>query len=104
MSPSGAELLREIKSRIEEIDPSKVHELLDEGIAIIDVRETEEYGAGHLPGARHVPKSYLETRIEGVVPDRDAHIAGSLDSGDSLLRLGQPLRLRGAHAEGRARL
>ncbi len=68
MSPSGAELLREIKSRIEEIDPSKVHELLDEGVAIIDVRETEEYGAGHLPGAKHVPKSYLESRIEGVVP------------------------------------
>src|SRR3984885_5095206 len=82
MSPSGAELLREIKSRIEEIDPSKVHELVDEGVAIIDVRETEEYGAGHLPGAKHVPKSYLESRIEGVVPDRDAHIVLYCQSGN----------------------
>jgi molybdopterin/thiamine biosynthesis adenylyltransferase/rhodanese-related sulfurtransferase len=83
MSPSGAELLREIKSRIEEIDPSKVHELVDEGVAIIDVRESEEYGAGHLPGAKHVPKSYLESRIEGVVPDRDAHVVLYCQSGNT---------------------
>ncbi len=82
MSPSGAELLRQIKSRIEEIDPSKVHELVDEGVAIIDVRETEEFGAGHLPGAKHVPKSYLESRIEGVVPDRDAQIVLYCQSGN----------------------
>jgi sulfur-carrier protein adenylyltransferase/sulfurtransferase len=82
MSPSGAELLREIKSRIEEIDPSKVHELVDEGVAIIDVREAEEFGAGHLPGAKHVPKSYLETRIEGVVPDRNAQIVLYCQSGN----------------------
>ena len=82
MSPSGAELLREIKSRIEEIDPAKVHELIDEGVVLIDVRETEEFGTAHLPGAKHVPKSYLETRIEGVVPDRDAHVVLYCQSGN----------------------
>jgi molybdopterin/thiamine biosynthesis adenylyltransferase/rhodanese-related sulfurtransferase len=74
MSPSGAELLRQVKSQIDEVDPSEVNELIDEGVALIDVRETEEFAAGHLPGAKHVPRSYLETRIEGVVPDRDAHV------------------------------
>jgi sulfur-carrier protein adenylyltransferase/sulfurtransferase len=82
MSPSGSELLRDIKSRIEQIDPSRVHELIDEGVAIIDVRETEEFGAGHLPGAKHVPKSYLESRIEGAVPDRDAQIVLYCQSGN----------------------
>jgi sulfur-carrier protein adenylyltransferase/sulfurtransferase len=82
MSPSGAELLRDIKSRIEEVDPSKVHELVEEGVAIIDVRETEEFGAGHLPGAKHVPKSYLETRIENAVPNRDAHVILYCQSGN----------------------
>src|SRR5262249_51978032 len=82
MSPSGAELLRDIKSRIEEIDPSQVNELIDEGVAIIDVRETEEFAAGHLPGAKHVPKSYLETRIENAVPDRDAQIVLYCQSGN----------------------
>jgi sulfur-carrier protein adenylyltransferase/sulfurtransferase len=70
MSPSGAELLRQVKSQIEEVDPSEVNELIHEGATVIDVRETEEYAAGHLPGAKHVPRAYLETRIEGVVPDR----------------------------------
>jgi sulfur-carrier protein adenylyltransferase/sulfurtransferase len=74
MSPSSAELLRQIKSQIDEVDPSEVNELIDEGVALIDVRETDEVAAGHLPGAKHIPRGYLESRIEGVVPDRDAHV------------------------------
>jgi molybdopterin/thiamine biosynthesis adenylyltransferase/rhodanese-related sulfurtransferase len=74
MSPSGAEYIRQVKSQIREIDPSEVHELLDDGVVLIDVRETDEYAAGHLPGARHVPRSYLESRIEGVAPDRAQRI------------------------------
>src|SRR5258705_8924370 len=82
MSPSGVELLRQVKSQIDEVDPSEVKELLQEGVAIVDVRETEEFAAGHLPGAKHVPKSYLESRIEGVVPDRDAHVVLYCQSGN----------------------
>jgi molybdopterin/thiamine biosynthesis adenylyltransferase len=74
MSRSSAELLRQVKSQIDEVDPSEVNELIDEGAAIIDVRETDEVAAGHLPGAKHIPRGYLESRIEGVVPDRDAHV------------------------------
>ncbi|HEV3053532.1 MAG TPA: molybdopterin-synthase adenylyltransferase MoeB, partial [Solirubrobacteraceae bacterium] len=36
--------------------------------------ETEEFAAGHIPGARHVPRGYLESRIEGAVPDRSQHV------------------------------
>jgi molybdopterin/thiamine biosynthesis adenylyltransferase/rhodanese-related sulfurtransferase len=82
MTPSGAELLKQVKSQIDEIDPSKVRELIGEGVAIVDVRETEEFAAGHLPGAKHVPRSYLETRIEGVVSDRDAQIVLYCQSGN----------------------
>ena len=74
MSPSSADLLRQVKSEIDEVDPSEVNELLQEGVPIIDVRETEELASGILPGAKHVPRSYLETRIEGIVPDRSAHV------------------------------
>jgi len=74
MSPSSADLLRQVKSEIDEIDPSQVNELLQEGVTIIDVREAEELASGLLPGAKHVPRSYLETRIEGITPDRSAHI------------------------------
>jgi molybdopterin/thiamine biosynthesis adenylyltransferase/rhodanese-related sulfurtransferase len=74
MSPSGAEFLRQVKSEIEEVDPSEVNELINEGVTVVDVRETEELSAGHLPGAKHVPRGYLESRIEGVVPDRSSQV------------------------------
>jgi sulfur-carrier protein adenylyltransferase/sulfurtransferase len=74
MSPSGAELLREIKNRIDEVDPSVVHEQMNNGATIVDVRETEEFAQGHIPGAKHVPRGYLESRIEGAVPDRSRHV------------------------------
>jgi len=74
MSPSGTEVLRQIKSRIDEVDPAAVREQAQNGAVVVDVREPDEWGAGHIPGAKHVPKSYFESRIEGVVPDRDAHV------------------------------
>jgi sulfur-carrier protein adenylyltransferase/sulfurtransferase len=74
MSTSSAELLRQIKSQIEEIDPSEVKELLDEGVVIVDVRGSEEAATGHLPGAKLVPRGHLESRIEGVVPDRSSNV------------------------------
>jgi len=74
MSPSGAELLRTIKSQIDEVDPGEVAELIDEGVAVVDVREAEELASGHIPGAKHVPRSYLESRIEGAVPDRSTPV------------------------------
>ena len=82
MSPSGAEVLRQIKSRIDEVDPADVREQVGNGAVIVDVREPEEWGAGHIPGAIHVPKSYLESRIEGAVPDRDKHVVLYCASGN----------------------
>jgi molybdopterin/thiamine biosynthesis adenylyltransferase/rhodanese-related sulfurtransferase len=74
MSPSGAELLRQIKSRISEVEPAQVREQISNGAVIVDVRETDEFAAGHIPGAKHVPRGYLESRIEGAVPDRSQHL------------------------------
>src|SRR4051812_25288992 len=69
MSPSGAEVIRQIRSQIEEVDPSDVKATLSNGngVVLLDVRESEEWDAGHIPGARHVPRGYLESRVEGVV-------------------------------------
>src|ERR1700691_4352161 len=92
MSPSSAELLRQVKSQIDEVDPGEVHELIDEGVAVIDVRETDEVAAGHLPGAKHIPRGYLESRIEGVVPDRDAHVILYCASGNRSAYAARTLR------------
>src|SRR6202451_2931478 len=82
MSPSGAEVLRQSKSRIEEVDPSVVREQVTNGAVVLDVREAEEWSTGHVPGARHVPKSFLESRIEGAVPDRSQHVILYCQSGN----------------------
>jgi sulfur-carrier protein adenylyltransferase/sulfurtransferase len=82
MSPSGAELTRLIKSRISEVEPADVHAQLNNGAVVVDVRETEEFAAGHIPGAKHVPRGYLESRIEGVVADRSQHVVLYCASGN----------------------
>ncbi len=74
MSVSSAELLRQIKSKIDEVDPSEVKELIGEGVAIVDVRGSEEFATGHLPGAKSIPRGHLESRIESAVPDRSAEV------------------------------
>src|ERR671915_1729057 len=67
MSRSGADYIRTIKNRIEEVDPAQVSEHLGNGIVVVDVREQGEWDQGHLPGAKHVPRGYLESRIEGAI-------------------------------------
>ena len=74
MSPSGAEYIRQIKQQVEEVDPAEVSEHLGNGIVLVDVRESEEWDRGHIPGAVHVPRGYLESRIDGAVGDRDKRV------------------------------
>ncbi len=82
MSVSGAELLRRIKSQIEEVDPAQVKELIGEGVTIVDVRGTEEFATGHLPGAKNIPRGHLESRIETAAPDRSAELILYCQSGN----------------------
>src|SRR4051812_27976909 len=88
MSPSGAELIRQIKSQIDEVDPSDVHSAIKSangegpGFVLVDVRETDEWDSGHLPGARHVPRGHLESRIEGAAPDRSQRVVLYCASGN----------------------
>jgi molybdopterin/thiamine biosynthesis adenylyltransferase/rhodanese-related sulfurtransferase len=68
---SYRELLQQIKGEIDEIDVARARELLaDSHAAVVDVRERDEWTEGHIPGAVHIPRGSLESRIEGVVPDR----------------------------------
>jgi len=84
--PTGAEVIRQIKSRIDEVDPSEVREAAQTGNGdapvLVDVRESEEFEAGHIPGAKHVPRGYLESRIEGAAPDRSQRIVLYCASGN----------------------
>src|SRR3989454_11642059 len=75
---SGAELIRKVKEQIREVDPREVHDAVANGNGtrplLIDVREEHEYEAGHIPGAVHVPRGHLESRIEGKAGDKSQPI------------------------------
>jgi sulfur-carrier protein adenylyltransferase/sulfurtransferase len=70
--PSYRELLQEVKAEIDEVDAPRAHELLAsiDPPLLVDVREQDEWSEGHLPGAVHVPRGNLESRIERAAPDR----------------------------------
>src|ERR1043165_6717727 len=81
---SGAELIRQIRSQIHEVDPSEVHELVSNGrngYVLVDVREQHEFEQSHLPGAVHVPRGHLESRIEGAAPDKAQRVIAYCASG-----------------------
>ena len=52
MSPSGAELIRQIKSQVDEVDPSEVRSHLGNGVVLVDVRESAASGT---PGTSPAP-------------------------------------------------
>lgn len=66
------DLFSQAKERVGEVDSHTADELrrADEA-KIVDVREKTEWDEGHIPGAVHVPRGYLELRIENAVPDKN---------------------------------
>jgi rhodanese-related sulfurtransferase len=47
----------------------------------LDVREPDEYKAGHIPGAVNIPRGLLESRIEDQVSDKNSTIVVYCRSG-----------------------
>ena len=74
--PSYRELLQQVKGEITEVDASRARELVDseQPPLLVDVRERDEWTEGFIPGAVHVPRGHLESRIEQVAPDRSRPI------------------------------
>ena len=85
--PTGAELIEQIKSQIEEVQPSEANDELSAssnggGVALVDVREQHEFEERNIPGATHVPRGHLESRIEQFVPDKDRRVIVYCASGN----------------------
>ena len=68
---SYRELLRGVKSRIHEMDVRQLDASRNAASTpvIIDVREQDEVEQGIIPGAIHIPRGHLESRVEQYVPD-----------------------------------
>jgi molybdopterin/thiamine biosynthesis adenylyltransferase/rhodanese-related sulfurtransferase len=82
--PTGTELIRQIRQQITEVEPREVYELLEnpDGAVIVDVREQHEFEESHIPGAVHVPRGHLESRVEGAVPDKSRRVIAYCASGN----------------------
>src|SRR5688572_23069395 len=71
------DLLAQAKEQIDgEITPEQLNERIHAGDKphVLDVRELDEVQHGTLPGAKHLSRAHFESRIEDVVPDKDAEV------------------------------
>ena len=82
--PNFRELLARAKGQIDgEVTPEELKQRLEGAQApqILDVREQDEVQHGTLPGARHLSRAHLESRVEDVVPDKDSEVVVYCASG-----------------------
>jgi sulfur-carrier protein adenylyltransferase/sulfurtransferase len=66
MAPSFRDLLADTKREIREVSVEDVKRLLagPAPVRLIDVREADEHAGGCLPGSLHIPRGFLELRVE----------------------------------------
>jgi len=96
MPKTFADLMREARAEIPEVTPLEADALrANPRAALVDVRENREWEQGHIPGAHHVAKSYLEQQIEAYVPDRGTPVVLYCAGGVRSLFAGQTLRAMG---------
>ncbi len=75
-SKTKADLLKQARSQVRELTAQELAAELRSGHrpVVVDVREKEETEAGLIPGAKSMPRGFLELRIEEGVPDRNAEV------------------------------
>jgi len=69
-------ITNDAKTRVKEINIPDTRERLDQNPSakLIDVREDNEWEAGHASGAIHLGKGIIERDIEVAVPDKSTEI------------------------------
>ena len=93
-----AQLLDEAAMRIAFLSMEELRERTRAGdgeLVVLDVREREAYDAGHIPGARHVPRGQLELRIDQTLPDPTVRIVTCCEFGKISTLAADTLRTMG---------
>ncbi len=96
MPRSYQDVLGDARQDVPEIGPGELaDELARAGRpVVIDVREQGEWDEGHIPGAHHLPRGFLESRIAGVAEPGDDIVLACAGGSRSLLA-GATLRQMG---------
>lgn len=67
-------IAEDAKSRIREVSVTETLERIESGANLIDVREDNEWEAGHAVGAEHLSRGIIERDVIGKFPDKDAEL------------------------------
>jgi len=98
MGDASREILRRARQQVPEWTPAQVQDALSEkkdDFVLIDVREKYEWDEGHIPDALHVPRGFLELRIEEAVPDKSQQVVLYCAGGTRSLIAGSTLQQMG---------
>ena len=68
------EIVREARSAIKEISVGEVKKMIDadKSIVILDVRDRDEFEAGHIPRAINISRGMLEFKVNLTIPEKNA--------------------------------
>jgi rhodanese-related sulfurtransferase len=80
---TAADLVNEAKQKVTEISVADAKAKIDSGapLFILDVREPDEFGKGHIPKAINIPRGLLEFKIDSTIPDKEAKILAYCKTG-----------------------
>jgi len=101
MGEAFREIIRQARQQVSEWSPAQVNQALvhrqhiDGDFVLVDVREKVEWNEGYIPSAVHVPRGYLETRIEEVIPDKSKKVVLYCAGGIRSLMAGTTLQQMG---------
>ena len=87
------DLVMAAKARTQEVSLDDADEAIRDAGVLIDVREADEFAAGHLPGAVHIARGLLEFKLSG---DPDLSPATSSSSSIAKPAAARPRRLHAA--------
>jgi rhodanese-related sulfurtransferase len=60
------DLVAAARARVREVSVADAEQAIREANVLVDVREADEFAAGHLPGAMHISRGMLEFRFSGM--------------------------------------
>lgn len=70
------QLVKDAKEVIKEVSIEDVKKMIDgkEKVILLDIRDKEEYLAGHIPGAVNMSRGLLDFHIHEIIPDKQARV------------------------------
>jgi len=102
MGDASREIMRQARKQVPEWTPAEANEALaqqrkgeQDGIVLVDVREKNEWDEGYIPGALHIPRGFLELRVEEAIPDKSQKVVLYCAGGTRSMYAGLTLKQMG---------